>query len=507
MSALLLLQAHGSMTGRELAKRLEVSERTIHRDMEALSVAGVPVFALRGAHGGWQLAEDWRTQVPALDEAELQALLMAQPRVVGDMRLAAERALSKLMAALPESLRTQAAFMQERLYVDTTTWHGTMEDLSMLPIVQEAVSLTRKLAFRYRKNREYVERVVDPLGLVAKGGTWYLVANTINGFRTYRVSRMDQARVLDMPGERPENFNLADHWRLSAAQFQEELNREFEATRRAMAAKVEAERRAIQEMEIAKEVQSRLFPQVLPQLRTADYGGVCIQARQVGGDYYDFLQMRPGRVAMVLADVAGKGISAALLMANLQANLRSQYATLAALKDCFQPALEDFHQMLGSVNRLFYENSGGSNYATLFFADYDDATQRLFFVNCGHLSALLLRGDDKVERLDSTCTVLGLFQDWNCVADECQLFPGDMLAFYTDGVTETFNSAGEEFGEHRLLEALRRHKELPLQDLLGAVVKEVQQFCPQEQHDDITLIVTRCKGDASLVTNQLSIFA
>src|SRR5580698_357988 len=101
MSALLILQARGQMTGRELAEKLEVSERTVHRDMEALSSAGVPVFAMRGAHGGWQLDEGWRTQVPGLNEAELRALLMAQPRVIGDSRLAAaaERALSKLMAA------------------------------------------------------------------------------------------------------------------------------------------------------------------------------------------------------------------------------------------------------------------------------------------------------------------------------------------------------------------------------------------------------------------------
>src|SRR5512138_1359479 len=110
LSALLLLQARGRMTGRELARRLEVSARTVHRDMDALSAAGVPVYALRGSQGGWQLDEGWRTEVPGLDEAELGALLMAQPRVVGDERLihAAERALAKLTAALPVSLREKA---------------------------------------------------------------------------------------------------------------------------------------------------------------------------------------------------------------------------------------------------------------------------------------------------------------------------------------------------------------------------------------------------------------
>jgi predicted DNA-binding transcriptional regulator YafY len=216
LSTLLLLQARGRLTGRELARRLEVSQRTIHRDMEALSAAGVPVFASRGAQGGWQLDEGWRTRVPGLDPAELQALLMAQPRVVGNARLAraAERALDKLMAALPLSLREQASSIQKRLHVDTTGWSGTPEDLSMLPIVQDAVSRDRKLAIHYwPAGGNAGERVIDPLGLVAKGGTWYLVARTREGaFRTYRVSRIENARLLDDAVERPEGFDLATHW-------------------------------------------------------------------------------------------------------------------------------------------------------------------------------------------------------------------------------------------------------------------------------------------------------
>lgn len=224
LSELLLLQAHGRLTSRELAERLEVSERTVHRDMEALSAARVPVFALRGARGGWQLDEDWRTQVPGLDEAELRAFLMAQPRIIGNPRLAAaaERALGKLMAALPESLRERAASIRQRLYVDTAGWRGTTENLSMLPIVQEAVARDRKLAMQYKPSgRERAERIVDPLGLVAKGNAWYLVANTPNGFRTYRVSRIEDPKLLDRPCERPANFDLAAYWQTSTKQFQD----------------------------------------------------------------------------------------------------------------------------------------------------------------------------------------------------------------------------------------------------------------------------------------------
>ena len=234
LSMLLLLQAHGRLTGRELAQRLEVSERTVHRDMESLSASGVPVFALRGAQGGWQLDGNWRTQVPGLDEAELRALLMAQPRVIGDRRLssAAERALEKLMAALPPSLREQAAFIRQRLYVDTTGWRPSQENLAMLPVVQDAVSRDRKLAILYCKpNGERSERAVDPLGLVAKGSAWYLAANTPAGMRTFRVSRIERATPLNQPCRRPRNFNLAAYWTSMTKEFSETWKR-FPATLR-----------------------------------------------------------------------------------------------------------------------------------------------------------------------------------------------------------------------------------------------------------------------------------
>ena len=234
LSTLLVLQAHGRQTGRQLAKRLEVSERTVHRDMEALSAAGVPVFALRGQRGGWQLDDNWRTQVPAFDEAELRALLMSQPRVIGDKRLAAaaERAINKLMAALPVTMRAQAASMRQRLHVDSTGWWGASHELAALPVVQDAVSRDRKLTFHYRRGGgEPTERTVDPLGLVAKGTTWYLVAHTANGLRTYRVSRIEQATMLDAAAVRPSDFDLAAYWKSSTAQFLEQRSR-YETTLR-----------------------------------------------------------------------------------------------------------------------------------------------------------------------------------------------------------------------------------------------------------------------------------
>jgi len=265
----------------------------------------------------------------------------------------------------------------------------------------------------------------------------------------------------------------------------DEVNRTIEAQRRLAAQKLESERRVAQELEIAKQVQARLFPQRLPTLQTLEYAGVCIQAHQVGGDYHDFLDLGRGRFGLVVGDIAGKGIAAALLMANLQANLRS----LCAI------AFDEPERLLRSVNQLFYENTNEGAYATLFFAEYDDKVRRLRYANCGHLPALLFRRDGTIERLDSTCTVLGLFKEWDCSIMDVGLFSGDTLVLYTDGITESFNHAGEEFGERRLIEALQRRQELPPPALVESVVTDVQEFSAKQQHDDITLIVAKCRVD------------
>lgn len=259
------------------------------------------------------------------------------------------------------------------------------------------------------------------------------------------------------------------------------MTRELEVARRAVAAKKEAERRAAYDVDIAKEVQSRLLPQRMPPLGTLTYAGVCIPARGVGGDYYDYLDLGSGRLGLVVGDVAGKGIAAALLMANLQANLRSQYAV----------ALDDMERFLKSVNRLFYETTSDTSYATLFFAEYQDETGRLRYANCGHLPPLLLHRDGTIDRLSSTCTVLGIFNSWEFAMADAYLTSGDALVIYTDGVTEAVSDDGEEFGEERLAGLLRENASLPAPAMLQSIVDAVQKFSGREQEDDITLVVAR----------------
>jgi serine phosphatase RsbU (regulator of sigma subunit) len=143
------------------------------------------------------------------------------------------------------------------------------------------------------------------------------------------------------------------------------------------------------------------------------------------------------------------------------------------------------------VNQLFCDNTPDGAFATLFFAEYDDTASHLRYANCGHLPGLLLHSDDTVERLHATATVLGIFKDWDCEIGECRLRPGDTFALYTDGITESYNSDDEQFGEQRLIEALRRHRETCSQTALNAIVNDVQRFSPHEQHDDITLIIAK----------------
>ncbi|MBU8714195.1 MULTISPECIES: YafY family protein [Brevibacillus] len=228
LSILLHLQNCGRMTTRQLAEKLEVSERTIHRDMEALSASGVPVYAERGSAGGWVLAEGYRTSLTGLKIDELQSLMLSSPsRVLNDLGLAEgyERAFWKLLSALPQPVQQDAWQVRERLHIDGAGWHESDETFPLLATIQDAVWLSRKLWVRYQREDALVERTLLPLGLVAKRSTWYLVAQIDADLRTYRISRFTEARVLEEAFVRPENFDLASYWEESTTQFKASLPR------------------------------------------------------------------------------------------------------------------------------------------------------------------------------------------------------------------------------------------------------------------------------------------
>src|SRR5262245_44443093 len=176
LSILLLLQANGRMTAGVLAKRLEVSERTILRDMDALSGAGVPVTAERGVGGGWQLLDGYQTKLTGLTSIEIQSLFLARPpKLMADLGLreAAEAAWIKLQASLPSDMRRQAEFVRQRILIDARGWRDSAETISSLPVLLEALWRGRRVRFDYERSTDgATERVVDPLGLVARGNSW-----------------------------------------------------------------------------------------------------------------------------------------------------------------------------------------------------------------------------------------------------------------------------------------------------------------------------------------------
>lgn len=226
LSILLLLQMHARLTARELAKRLEVSERTILRDMDALGTAGVPVIAERGSGGGWRLVDGYRANVSGLTEAEVQALFVTRPaRLLADLRLdkAADGALVKLLSVLPAVSRRGAEVARQRIHIDVSGWSRSREPVPHLPTIQQAVWADHRLRISYGEHA--ADRVLDPLGLVAKGSVWYLIARIDGEMRTYRISKVHEATILDETFVRPADFDLAAHWERSAETFRERLPR------------------------------------------------------------------------------------------------------------------------------------------------------------------------------------------------------------------------------------------------------------------------------------------
>jgi phosphoserine phosphatase RsbU/P len=239
------------------------------------------------------------------------------------------------------------------------------------------------------------------------------------------------------------------------------------------------------EVEIAREVQERLFPQKLPPIRGLDYAGHCRPALGVGGDYYDFLALPHGQLGIAIGDVSGKGIAAALMMASLQASLRSE-ATRAP---------ENLAAAVGNINRLVFEASSSNRYATFFYGQYNPAEGRFDYVNAGHNAPILFHqsgSDDTLVRLEPGGTVVGLLEDALYVQGSVRLRPGDILVAFTDGISEAMNLDDEEWGEERLLEAIQTVRGGSAEELLKHLFEAATRFAgAAPQHDDMTLVVLR----------------
>jgi serine phosphatase RsbU (regulator of sigma subunit) len=254
-----------------------------------------------------------------------------------------------------------------------------------------------------------------------------------------------------------------------------------------MRAQIEASLRELQEKEalerdlsIAREVQRELLPRAVPVIPGVQLAGICRPARAIGGDYFDYLQLGDQQLGLVIADVAGKGVAAALHMACVQASVRSLFRSSA-----------DIGELNAQLNEHLCRSSSGSRYATLFTGRYDGSTGTLSYSNAGHHPPLLLHGGEVVH-LSAGGMPIGLFEGRRYRSDQHRLAPGDLLALFTDGVIETPDASEEEFGEARLIELLRQHREEPLESIILRVFDELAEWSGgTEPYDDITLVLAR----------------
>ncbi len=238
---------------------------------------------------------------------------------------------------------------------------------------------------------------------------------------------------------------------------------------------------------VAREVQQRLLPQKPPALATLRYAARCEESGAVGGDFYDFLELEPGRLGLVIADVCGKGVPAAIVMAHLSAALRTLGPELQ----------DDLAGLARRLNTLLLAATAGQRYVTLFLAVYDEARRALRYANCGHPPPALLRAGGQVEWLQSTGLVVGLLEAFNCQSQETALGAGDTFVAYTDGLTETRGRANEEFGAERLLALLRDGTDVAVETLVARLADARRSFAASAEDDDVTVLVARgCEREA-----------
>jgi sigma-B regulation protein RsbU (phosphoserine phosphatase) len=275
----------------------------------------------------------------------------------------------------------------------------------------------------------------------------------------------------------------------------ESFNQMTEHVQRLLKESVQKERLE-RELEIAKEVQERLFPAHNPHIGRLDVSGVCLPARIVSGDYYDFLPLGANELGLAIADICGKGISAALLMSSLQATLRSNVLNLWRQDGVNEN--KSLSKIVEMLNGQIYNFTSDNKFATFFYAVYDDVTQTLTYCNAGHNPPLYFTGKEVI-RLRTGGTVVGIFPDSKYEQETIILKPGDLLVAYTDGITESMNENGEEFGEDRLIQLIQKYSNLDSDKMKGVIVEEVLAWSlAEERQDDMTVIVAKM---SELVTN------
>jgi sigma-B regulation protein RsbU (phosphoserine phosphatase) len=403
--------------------------------------------------------------------------------------------ISSKFVKLPDPANPFDLYVIGASALDPIIWGGDKEERSGAPAYVYVSS--RIFALNSRLLATTLGDLSQTLLIICKGvAIVFLLIEGVALFIGFRMTR-SMTRTIDTLYDATERVKTGDfsyrthfppHDQLSA------LGEAFDS----MTASVERlmqesqERMRLQsELDIAREVQRRLFPQSVPKVPGLDLYGVCKAARSVSGDYYDFLKIDEHRVGVVLGDVSGKGISAALLMAAIQSALRAQFydgfadgqgSTLTQLSTA---------QVVDRLNRQLYSSTPLEKYVTFFFAIYDARTRNLSYTNAGHLPPILFR-DGKIDRLRTGGTVVGLFPSMKYEVGEVRLEPKDLLLAYTDGITEPENTYGEEFGESRLLDVMKRMPSASPEVLVETIYRSVDEWTDSpELQDDMTLVLAR----------------
>jgi sigma-B regulation protein RsbU (phosphoserine phosphatase) len=382
-----------------------------------------------------------------------------------------------------------------------TVWEGPSKrkepDLALFYVSSRIFALNRQVLSSLGKYSSLYWTVFAVVGviflvieLVALIISWRLTRSI-----TTTVDKLNEATERVKAGDFSHRINLPAHDQLTA------LGEAFDG----MTASVERllresleKTRLEGELEIAREVQNRLFPESAPDVAGLNLYGLCKPARTVSGDYYDFLLLGEGRVAVVVGDISGKGISAALLMATLQSALHAQFYDGHGVSPAVWPP--QTAEVVSRLNRQLYASTPREKYVTLFYGVYDSGTRKFAYTNAGHLPPVLFRRD-RIQRLEGGGTVVGLFPSARYEQVEVQIEPGDLLLAFTDGMTEPENNYGQEFGEERLLDVARRARSSPPEVMMDEIYRAVSDWTGSpELQDDMTLVVAQAQNLTSIGT-------
>jgi sigma-B regulation protein RsbU (phosphoserine phosphatase) len=378
------------------------------------------------------------------------------------------------------------------IYLFPTLWSSGMElnsvNSNVLVVELSIPKLTHNL---YRHENVVGKRILGVLQTIVVFFLLVEIASVVIGIVltksiTNAVHNLDRGTEFIKRGDFSHRIILRSDDQLGA--LAASFNQMTEYVQHLVKERVQKERLE-RELEIAKEVQEQLFPNYTPQMDCMEVTGICLPARVVSGDYYDFLPLGIHKLGLAVGDICGKGISAALLMANLQATLRSNVMNLWQQNG--DKAEGSVAELVKRLNNQIYSYTTANKFASFFYAFYDDSQQTFTYCNAGHNPPLYFFGNE-VRRLNAGGTVVGIFGDSEYDQETIYLNSGDLFVAYTDGITESVNEYGEEFGEDRLIQLVRENRNLSVEELKKLVVKEVLAWTfAEERDDDMTLIIAK----------------